>query len=345
MSDRRSDVLPVLHSLLDPAALLPRLTDAYGLPPGAGCQLLARGVADLYWVDAAGARYVLRVFSTGHRTRDEIEYELDLIEHAGEKGVPVAAPRRMPAGGRLLPLSAPEGERLGVLYERAPGVDRPEPYPDEAYGRAVASLHAALDDYAGPPVKQLDFGYLVRRCLARLEPFLGHRPDGGYAWLERLADALEARLEERASALEWGPCHGDCRGGNAMFQPDGTITLIDYELCGHGWRAYDVAVFLWSRLHGGVGVDERWATFLRGYRAVRPLAEADLAAVDLFVPIRQLFWMGEWADHADLWGLRHRMTDQFYDAQLAYLARWLAEHPDCLAAGPGSWSCALRTGR
>jgi hypothetical protein len=38
-----------------------------------------------------------------------------------------------------------------------------------------------------------------------------------------------------------------------------------------------------------------------------------LAAVDLFVPIRQLFWMGEWANNADVWGLRHRMTDRFYD--------------------------------
>jgi Ser/Thr protein kinase RdoA (MazF antagonist) len=76
-----------------------------------------------------------------------------------------------------------------------------------------------------------------------------------------------------------------------------------------------------------------------GYRSVRSLRDADLAAVELFVPIRQLFWMGEWANNVDVWGLRHRMTDRFYDEQLAYLNRWLAAHPGCVASDPGPWAC------
>jgi Ser/Thr protein kinase RdoA (MazF antagonist) len=327
VTPRSPDTLPVLHSLLHPAALSVCVAEGFGLASDVRCESLSRGVADLYLVRTAGTERVLRVFSTDHRTSAEIEYELDLIEHAGRRGVPVAAPTRGRDGARLLALPAPEGERLAVLYERARGVDRPEPYPDEGDGRAVASLHAALDDYPGPAVKRLDFDHLVGRCLGRLEPFLGRRPDGGDAWLRRLADGLRGRLDPIAPTLEWGPCHGDCHGGNAMFAADGTITLIDYELCGHGWRADDAAVFLWSMLHSG-DTGDRWDAFLHGYRSVRLLRDADLAAVELFVAIRQLFWMGEWANNVDIWGLRHRMTDRFYDEQLAYLSRWLAEHPD-----------------
>jgi Ser/Thr protein kinase RdoA (MazF antagonist) len=321
-----------------------RLADRFGAPPEAvGCRLLARGVADLYEVTLVGERYVLRVFSVGHRTRAEIEYELDLIEHAGRGGASVAAPRRDRDGSRILSFGAPEGERLAVLYQRADGVDRPDPHPDEGYGRAVAQLHAALDDYRGPAVKRLDFDHLVDRCLGALEPIIAHRPDEGYAWLRRLAEGLRARLDEVAPSLEWGPCHGDCHGGNALFAADGTITLIDYELCGHGWRAYDVAVFRWSSAHSDGGrAPERWDAFLRGYRSVRALGAADLEAVDLMVPIRQLFWMGEWADHVDIWGLRHRMTDRFYDEQLGYLGRWVAEHPTCVAVDPGPWASDRR---
>jgi Ser/Thr protein kinase RdoA (MazF antagonist) len=329
--------LPVLHSLLDPAALSTRLAERFDVPLHAVvCRLLARGVADLYAVSTGSEQYVLRVFSIDHRTRAEIEYELDLIEHAGRRDMPVAAPTRDRDGARILSFAAPEGERLAVLYRRARGVDRPDPYPDEAYGRAVALLHVALDDYAGPAVKRLDVDYLVDRCLGSLEPFLSHRSDDAFGWLRRLAAGLRQRLDDVAPTLEWGPCHGDCHGGNAMFAGDGTITLIDYELCGHGWRAYDVAVFRWSREHGGGRVDERWRAFQRGYRSVRPIADAQ--AVDLFVPIRQLFWMGEWADHVDLWGLRHRMTDRFYDEQLCYLSRWVTEHSTCVAVDPGPWA-------
>jgi Ser/Thr protein kinase RdoA (MazF antagonist) len=339
VATRADAPLPVLHSLLHPTSLSALLADRFGAPlDTTRCRLLARGVADLYAVAIGAEQYVLRVLSVGHRTRAEIEYELDLIEHAGRRGVPIAAPMGDRDGSRILSLVAPEGERLAVLYRRARGVDRPDPYPDEAYGRAVALLHAALDDYRGRAVKRLDFDHLVNRCLRSLEPFLAHRPDDAFGWLERLAAGLRERLDEVAPGLEWGPCHGDCHGGNAMFARDGTITLIDYELCGHGWRAYDASVFLWSHLHRGGRTEENWAAYLRGYRSVRPLGEADVQAIDLFVPIRQLFWMGEWADHVDLWGLRHRMTDHFYDQQLAYLSRWVAEHPTCVAVDPGPWA-------
>ena len=45
-----------------------------------------------------------------------------------------------------------------------------------------------------------------------------------------------------------------------------------------------------------------WFAFVDGYRSVRPIAQADLDAVTLFVPIRHIWLMGEYAGRAAEWG-------------------------------------------
>src|SRR5207253_3151224 len=93
-------------------------------------------------------------------------------------------------------------------------------------------------------------------------------------------------------ALEMGICHGDLHGGNACLGPDGRLTFFDFDCCGVGYRAYEVAVFRWAAefFHPDQKGEARWGAFLRAYTARRTLAELDLAAVPLFVAARQ-FWL------------------------------------------------------
>jgi thiamine kinase-like enzyme len=42
------------------------------------------------------------------------------------------------------------------------------------------------------------------------------------------------------AGLEIGFCHGDFHGGNAC-QKDGSFTFYDFDCCGWGYRAYDLA--------------------------------------------------------------------------------------------------------
>ena len=63
--------------------------------------------------------------------------------------------------------------------------------------------------------------------------------------------------------------------------------LLDFDCASDGWRAYDLAVLLWSTALRGMG-DGVWELFAAASQARRPLLPAELAAVPRFVAARHL---------------------------------------------------------
>jgi Ser/Thr protein kinase RdoA (MazF antagonist) len=123
--------------------------------------------------------------------------------------------------------------------------------------------------------------------------------------------------------LSWGACHGDCHGFNARFGPDGAATLFDFDDGGPGWRSYDLAVFLWSARAFAPARCILWRPFLDGYRSRHPIAHTDLDAVAVFVPIRHIWLMGEYAIGSIGWGTQWLGT--WFDRQIEFLKEWEAE--------------------
>jgi Ser/Thr protein kinase RdoA (MazF antagonist) len=75
----------------------------------------------------------------------------------------------------------------------------------------------------------------------------------------------------------------------------------------------------WTRCHGDChGVNAR----IDGYRAIRPITPADFDAVALFVPVRHLWLMGEYAGRVAEWGTES-MT--WLGLQEEFLRTWEAE--------------------
>ncbi len=72
--------------------------------------------------------------------------------------------------------------------------------------------------------------------------------------------------------------------------------MFDFDLCGPGWRAWDL-VGAWAAARHER--DEAiWDAFLQGYRAARPLAAADVSAVPLFYAIGRVWSLGVRARNA-----------------------------------------------
>ena len=73
-------------------------------------------------------------------------------------------------------------------------------------------------------------------------------------------------------------------------------THYDFDLCGYGWRAYDLAEFRLAREvrlgHDAEKLEQLWSAFIDGYHTVRKLKEKDWKSVPLFVGVRQLWLMG-----------------------------------------------------
>src|SRR5262249_46643585 len=147
------------------------------------CVLLQHNLNDTYVVDAEAGRYVLRASQAERasgwswRTREDILFELDVLQHLSRKGVPVATPMVRRDGARVSAVPAPEGVRCLALFTYAPGEPVTPPKQTEslarAYGGAVADLHTATDDFSSPHSRfALDLEYLLAKPLDVVQPYL-----------------------------------------------------------------------------------------------------------------------------------------------------------------------------
>ncbi len=78
--------------------------------------------------------------------------------------------------------------------------------------------------------------------------------------------------------------------------------FFDFDDGGFGYLAYDLAVYLWAQVSFGRRRHAMWHAFLAGYRAVRAIARADEYAAHLFVAVRHIWLMGEYAGRTAEWG-------------------------------------------
>jgi Ser/Thr protein kinase RdoA (MazF antagonist) len=226
-------------------------------------------------------------------------------------------------------LSAPEGTRYAVLFSYAPGKELS--YDEDvtiavAYGSAAGRIHTALDDFESPHDRfSLDLSHLIDTPLASIQPLLAHRADD-WRYLLRLADHLREQIAWfPPGALAQGVCHGDFHGWNAHISDDKTITFFDFDCCGWGWRAYDIAVFGWSvKLFTREKEQERWQHFVRGYTQEHPLNALDQAVVPLFIGIRHIWLMGMQTSNGQDWGFGW-MNDSYFDRALTFLRTWEPE--------------------
>jgi Ser/Thr protein kinase RdoA (MazF antagonist) len=330
--------------VLSAGALGRHVQEAYTIGEVCGCVLLQHNLNDTYLVDATTGRYILRVSqaerATAHswRTREEILFELEVLQHLSHRGVPVATPLVQRDGTFISAVQAPEGIRHLVLFTYAPG-DSLTPRKQteslaQSYGAAVAALHAATDDFSSThPRFVLDLDFLLAKPLEVVQPYLAHRP-ADWRFLCELQTAVSERLASlQARALDRGLCHGDAQGGNAHMTPDGTITFFDFDVCGYGWRAYDIAVFFWGAALGRVRlgwnaqtVSRLCAAYLSGYQDRRPLASIDREAIASCVLLRQFWYLGLEAGNWDTWGIGETGREAFFDQEVTFMRDWAAEH-------------------
>ena len=320
-------LFPVQRSLLSASALLQEVAKRYDLPADTTCELQQQGLNDTYQLASAARSFVLRVYRAGWRSEEQILYELTLLEHLKGNGATVAAAIRTRSGNWFCIVDAPEGPRHVVLFESAPG--RPVPWPNfrpetaRAYGRGAGVLHKTMAGFhSGHTRFDLDLFHLIRDPLHHLRPRLAHRPED-LAYLEQLAE----RLRETVVALDGrgltrGLCHGDLHGGNAHLDEHGRFTIFDFDCCGPGWRAYDLAVFRWALQRANLlNRSELWDAYLEGYRSQHELSALDETAVLPFVAARQFWLMGLHAANGPDLGFG-QTDDNYFDQAMKLLRDW-----------------------
>jgi len=315
---------PAVHSILAPTALLAEILPRYALENPINCIFLARGVNDTYLVQAGTEKYILRVYTAGWRSLSDILYEIDVLLHVERNGVSVSTPIAQQDGNYINVLQAPEGLRQVVLFTYAQGkaLDRHDTIDSYHHGRAVATIHNATASFTSKHVRAtLDLPYLLDQSMRNIESLLAFT-SADWSYLQDFAERLHLQIEHfSAQSLDWGVCHGDCHMLNDHISSDSMVTFFDFDFCGMGWRAYDLAIVRWSEGFYKMDLDDRlWQAFLKGYREQRPIAEIDIASIPTFVALREIWHMALIASMQESAGIQD--FDRFMQRTINLLQEW-----------------------
>jgi Ser/Thr protein kinase RdoA (MazF antagonist) len=305
-------LFPVSYSTLRADVLANQVLTQYPIGPIRDCQLWTRGLSDVYLVKTAEQQYILRISHVHWRSQSDIQFEMELLDFLQQRQIPVAHPIATTAGEFLFPIAAPEGRRYATLMTYAPGsipLGDFNQIQSHTLGHTLAQMHVASADFVPTTDRQpLDQAHLIDESLAIILPQL--QDPAMIASLAATRDQLHAALRSLPQTPPfWVVCWGDPHSGNVHCTSDRQMTLFDFDQCGYGWRAFDVAKFLQMSLCSGMRYSVRNA-FLDGYQSVLPLTEVELAALR---PLTQVAHLWRWAISLN-YALIHEYSrlDNFY---------------------------------
>ena len=230
-----------------------------------------------YLIEAGPSRWVLRVHRPGYQRRAAIESELAWMTALRDV---MAVPE--PVAGRdgaMLQGTDP----VMVMFDFIPGIAPPDDAPPEIFeelGSIAAKLHRHVQGWTPPegferPHWDIDavFGACAHWGDWRAAPGVDV---GTRALLEEAEAKVRAELEVFGTTPDrYGLIHADMRAANLLVEGR-DIRLIDFDDCGFGWFLYDFAAAV-SFIETRPDLGALKAAWLRGYRRVADLPEADAA--------------------------------------------------------------------
>ena len=261
-----------------------------------------------------GRRYALRIHRPGHQTEASLDSELAWMAALGrDAGLPVPEPRpslegRMRVQVSVPGISGPRNCSLLCWMEGRRIVHGFRPAHFCALGQLIAHLHEHASRWQ-PPARFTRrhwdweglFGDAAGLNLPANEAW-ALVPDRYQAPFRAVADQVRRVMDKWGKEPRaFGLIHADLslgEEGNVLFYR-GQARPIDFDDCGFGYWVYDLAVALahWQTA-------PQWATYrqslLDGYAGIRPLPQAQLAYLDLFMAgrhVSEMLWGADQAQH------------------------------------------------
>ena len=274
-------------------------------------RLLGHGENTTYRVETATNTYLCRIHRLGYQTPTTIASELDWLR-ALRAETDLIVPRPLLAVGEPIPVITIPGlrPRPVVLFDWRHGrfeLRRPRVETLRKAGRFLAALHTHTASWAVPP------GFSRQRW--DLRGLTGGNVGGSLALIPAAHRSLVADAVAKIAAVfdQLGDAsmqliHADLHGANRLLTADGRLAAIDFDDCGVGHLAYDIAVTL-SYLRAEPGYAQLRTALLAGYREVRVFDAVHERAIEDFFALRRL--------HIWLWVLARRADHPTFRARAA----------------------------
>lgn len=211
---------------------------------------------------------------------EDLPFFLGLMEHLAGNGFACPLPIKDRKGRDLNRLADRPAAMVSFLQGFGPR--RPTPAQCELVGAAMAEIHLKSEGFA--LTRDNTMG------LAQWGPLLEASADGADDVRPGLMDEMRAEME--VLQMRWpadlprGIIHADLFPDNVFFLGGRVSGVIDFYFACHDQLAYDLAVCLncWCFEEAPVSAEfnvTKARALLRGYNRVRPLSEAELAALPL----------------------------------------------------------------
>ena len=300
-----SNTIRVTRSFIAADALAEVINAEYDFEAPVDCKLFSKVLRtqdnDHYKILAGEQKYVVRVYQIAshlNRQQSDYEYELAWLDFLREQELPVSYPIRRKDGRFLGSVNAPEGQRYYAIFSFAEGQPMNIHNEDQlfALGASMARIHTVSNNFQTDYERQpMNLEFLVDWPVERLKHIWGGRRSRQRdldLLVNSAADAKEELLElirnPYRTENSWGPIGGDFHSHNTYFIDDDSPTFFNFDLCGPGWRAYDIATFLLNTDLLNISQDLTEA-FFAGYYSQRPLSDNEHAAISPFLTIRRVW--------------------------------------------------------
>ena len=265
-------------------------------------------------VETTTGLYALTLFEAA-TPQDDLPWFMDYTLYLDRKGYPAPGPALKRDGSSLGVINGKACALIKWLPGRWPR--NPDVRHARSAGEYLAKLHLTGGDF--PEVRVNSMGpqvwpHLIERC----EPKASTNPRAE-AILEDFRTELGFLKVHWPTDLPKGAIHADYFTDNVLMSDDGEVTgVIDYYYACTDFYAYDLAVSLnaWGFTPGGQPLPEMIQAFARAYHAVRPLSEAEIAALPLFArgsavrfTLTRLF---DLLNHDPAWVVKPKDPEAFY---------------------------------
>lgn len=316
MTETHPANIRVVHSIVDHAHLAEMLRDRYELGRDTYCELIHRGMNDIYKVVTGGKTFACRVWRTGWRSFSDVAYETEFLDHLSRNNIPVSNAIQASDGSRYFAVQAPEGPRAVAIFQWAAGVkfgDHPTAQKASAIGSVFARMHLAGANFVPSQVRRTNSPEDYRTNLPFLRQLVADRP-GDFDLYERVAAELYARVTAiKPDDLPFGPGHGDFHFNNVHVDAKGAPTLLDFDNSGEDFLIQDICCYVWGNTYGKL--DRVYADrFIEGYETVRPLVQGEKDNMGLFLLAKEFRLISGFAKNVNQIGhfpLRFRSLDWF----------------------------------
>jgi Ser/Thr protein kinase RdoA (MazF antagonist) len=297
---------PVTNSTLSAVHIALFLQEKYSLSKDTSCKLIKSGINDSYLVTDKQDQFVFRIYSFNWRSKTEITEEIKLLNQLKQNGISVSYPISDQENNYIQTLNAPEGERFSVLFSYASGEKLHVISTENHFriGQLMARLHKVTQNQKLDRVDYTSQVLLVD-SLKQLEVFLPEQTEE----MQFMRSAQNFLLQEFQQAntlqIRQGIVHLDIWFDNLNITTENEVTLFDFDFCGNGWIALDLAYYI-MQLHNieKYEVEDyqpKVDSFIKGYESITAISDEEKRLFPMLGVSLYFFYLGIQCQRFDNW--------------------------------------------